>query len=324
MAIPRVFISSTCYDLKYIRENLKYFIREIGYEPVLSDEGDVFYNPGVHTHESCICEVGSCNIFVLIIGGRYGGKHIKKEASITNMEYKEAIRLKIPVFTLVDSNVYSNHFVYTENLKKNTSVDAKDIKYPSIDNIKIFEFIDEVRKCQYNNAFFPFRDFADIKSYLLKQWAGMMYSFLTSESEARRVGELFDSLNEATRKIEIYTKEMANNVVDEPTKLTIKLYESLLNSEIVGVFSRWNIKLNPTSILSKENVDEYCNNEIDLKFYDDKEGHVTQGGGPPYRLSKAAYKTLATAYISARQELLNILKEHKISVDQYLNENTED
>ena len=45
MAIPRVFVSSTCYDLKYIRENLKYFIRTLGYEPVLSEEGSVYYDP---------------------------------------------------------------------------------------------------------------------------------------------------------------------------------------------------------------------------------------------------------------------------------------
>jgi hypothetical protein len=42
MATPRVFISSTCYDLKYIRENLKFFIQNAGYEPVLSEEGNVF------------------------------------------------------------------------------------------------------------------------------------------------------------------------------------------------------------------------------------------------------------------------------------------
>lgn len=27
MATPRIFVSSTCYDLKYIRENLKFFVR---------------------------------------------------------------------------------------------------------------------------------------------------------------------------------------------------------------------------------------------------------------------------------------------------------
>ncbi len=30
MPTPRVFVSSTCYDLKYIRENLKFFIRNLG------------------------------------------------------------------------------------------------------------------------------------------------------------------------------------------------------------------------------------------------------------------------------------------------------
>jgi len=60
MATPRVFISSTYYDLKYIRENLKYFIKTLGYEPTLSEDGDVFYNPKKHTHDSCISEVPSC------------------------------------------------------------------------------------------------------------------------------------------------------------------------------------------------------------------------------------------------------------------------
>ena len=45
MAIPRVFISSTCYDLKYIRENLRFFIKTIGYDPILSEEGGIFYDP---------------------------------------------------------------------------------------------------------------------------------------------------------------------------------------------------------------------------------------------------------------------------------------
>jgi hypothetical protein len=39
MAAPKVFVSSTWYDLRYIRENLKYFISNLRYEPVLSEEG---------------------------------------------------------------------------------------------------------------------------------------------------------------------------------------------------------------------------------------------------------------------------------------------
>jgi hypothetical protein len=49
MAIPRVFLSSTCYDLATVRDSLGNFIESIGFEPCLSDRGDVFYHPDLHT-----------------------------------------------------------------------------------------------------------------------------------------------------------------------------------------------------------------------------------------------------------------------------------
>ena len=33
----RVFVSSTCYDLKQVRENMKEFIESYGYEPVMNE-----------------------------------------------------------------------------------------------------------------------------------------------------------------------------------------------------------------------------------------------------------------------------------------------
>jgi hypothetical protein len=41
MARPRIFISSTYYDLKYIRASLDLFIESLGFEPVLSEKGDI-------------------------------------------------------------------------------------------------------------------------------------------------------------------------------------------------------------------------------------------------------------------------------------------
>ncbi|WP_080433087.1 DUF4062 domain-containing protein [Burkholderia ubonensis] len=84
MATSRVSISSTCYDLKYIRENLKYFIRNIGCEPVLSEDGSVFFDLAKHTHDSCLTEVQNCQIFFLTIGGRFGGEFNGKSTSIAN------------------------------------------------------------------------------------------------------------------------------------------------------------------------------------------------------------------------------------------------
>lgn len=204
MAIPRVFISSTCYDLKHIRENLKYFVKTIGYEPVLSDDGDVYYSVDAHTHDACLSEVATCQLFILIIGGRYGGEHNDKEGSITNNEYREAVKNKIPIFALVESAVYSDHHTYLSNKNCNPDFYEK-IAYTSIDNIKIFGFIDEVRKNVLNNALVAFNNFSDMESYLKKQWAGMMYDFLaerTRNDHAKTTNKLIDDLTIASKKSE--------------------------------------------------------------------------------------------------------------------------
>jgi hypothetical protein len=43
MARPRVFISSTFYDLKQVRSELERFVKEMGYEPVLNERGHIAY-----------------------------------------------------------------------------------------------------------------------------------------------------------------------------------------------------------------------------------------------------------------------------------------
>jgi hypothetical protein len=45
MAKPRVFVSSTYYDLKYVRSSLELFIESLGYDAVLSEKGGVAYIP---------------------------------------------------------------------------------------------------------------------------------------------------------------------------------------------------------------------------------------------------------------------------------------
>jgi hypothetical protein len=74
MAKPRVFISSTYYDLKYVRSSLELFVESLGFDPVLSERGDVAYAHDRPLDESCYREVQNCGIYVLIIGGRYGSE----------------------------------------------------------------------------------------------------------------------------------------------------------------------------------------------------------------------------------------------------------
>ena len=41
MAKPRVFISSTFYDLKQVKADLNMFIDSLGYETIRNEEGDI-------------------------------------------------------------------------------------------------------------------------------------------------------------------------------------------------------------------------------------------------------------------------------------------
>ena len=58
MAIPRIFISATCYDLQEICFQLRRFIQEVGYDPVMSEFGDIFYDlNALHWYSSLNCRV---------------------------------------------------------------------------------------------------------------------------------------------------------------------------------------------------------------------------------------------------------------------------
>jgi len=259
MATPRVFISSTCYDLKHIRENLKYFVKTIGYEPVLSDEGDVYYDPNIHTHESCLKEVETCQLFILIIGGRYGGKFKDNDTSITNNEYKQAVLSNIPIFTLVEDGVYSDHNLYTTNKKTNPDI-VNQINYPSIDNQRIFHFIDEVRKNIQNNAIFAFKDFSDMEIYLKKQWAGMMYDFLIDRNHKKtndKTNTLLNNLSIATQKSEELMKVLLKSAKLENVDQTIEEISNKVEGEnfIKLIFDKFKMKqLKNTSIEELEKV----------------------------------------------------------------------
>jgi hypothetical protein len=108
MPKPRIFVSSTYYDLKYIRADLEMFISNYGFEPILFERGQIAYDHQKPLDLSCYKEVKSCQMLILIIGGRYGSpssKPIPKGQddpffewynSITREEYLTAISIILP------------------------------------------------------------------------------------------------------------------------------------------------------------------------------------------------------------------------------------
>jgi hypothetical protein len=99
MAKPRIFISSTYYDLKQTREDVADFVLSLGYEPVRNEEGNIPYGRDTVLEDFCYKEVQNVDILISIIGGRFGTESQKSRWSISNEELKQAIKLnrQVPV-----------------------------------------------------------------------------------------------------------------------------------------------------------------------------------------------------------------------------------
>lgn len=86
-------VSSTFYDLRQIRADLAQFItNELGYVPLLSELPPFPVDPDLDTVANCRARVErDADIFVLVIGGRYGSIDDKTDKSITNLEFLSRI-----------------------------------------------------------------------------------------------------------------------------------------------------------------------------------------------------------------------------------------
>ncbi len=314
MPSPRIFISSTCYDLKYIRENLKFFMRNLGYEPILSEEGNVFYDPDLNVQDACLVEVSACQMFVLIIGGKYGSRYRDTEKSITNAEFQEAVKAKIPIFALVERTVYEQFRVFCENIK-NRSCKPEKIRFPAVDSTKIFCFIKEVQQNTTNNALIPFSNYEEMQSYLKQQWAGLMFRFLTSESESKRLTDTLNALSRATEKIEYLTRQVADSVATPNSKILIELSDIISKKAVSTILTRLDKKLYPQNFLKYSTVDDFLEGPINLIDTDQRE---IKSGGPPYEFSRSVLIDLRGGYTDLRKELLDYLKDKNVSSDDLL------
>jgi hypothetical protein len=206
MPSPKIFLSSTCYDLGIVREQLRSFFLRLGYDPILSEYSDVLYDPRTHTHTSCIQEVPNADIVVVLIGSRFGGRVIPEalnsidienllkssfdvtilqepeKLSITQLEVLKAIDATVPVFAFVDEKVMHDHFVY----QKNKDI-ADKIKFPSIEKPEsaryIFEFINFLHQRNKGNSVIPFGRIEDIETHLLKQWGSLFQKLLKEQRD---------------------------------------------------------------------------------------------------------------------------------------------
>jgi len=254
MAKPRVFVSSTYYDLKQVRSDIERFINSQGYEAILNEKGHIAYGNLEKLEEYCYKEINQCDILVSIIGGRYGSSSTK-EHSVSNKELLEALNIGKQVYIFIDTAVATEFRTYQAN--KN----VQGINYQAVDDVKVYEFIEEVYNLPKNNAIHNFSNASDISTYLKEQWAGLFQRLLNEESnkkEATLIQKLSDTSETLNQLVEYLVSEKKNGEnavtqiltinhplfreIERSASITFKIFFETLN-ELMNLFSTLGFKL---------------------------------------------------------------------------------
>ncbi|WP_343637803.1 DUF4062 domain-containing protein [Roseateles sp.] len=204
MAKPRIFVSSTYFDLRTVRDDLDRFIRSMGFEPVRHERGHVSYGKDDAPETYAYREIESCEMLVCIIGGRFGSTSKEGPYSITQKELKTALERGKQVYIFVEESVHHEHRYYAANKS------VVGIKYTAVDNVKIHEFLEEIYALPKGNPIFQFGVSSDITSMLSEQWAGLFQRLLVENSirsHATLIDELQRSLQTVGQLVQFLTEE---------------------------------------------------------------------------------------------------------------------
>lgn len=228
----QVFISSTFTDLKSERQSAVESILRAGHIPA----GMELFSAGSESQLEIIKRwIEDSDIYMLLLGGRYGSLEPKSKLSYTEIEYRYALELEKPVFALIMDEALLNKKVKTEG--------KEVIELHNPDSYKDFKELVMSKVCRH------FKDATEIK-------LGVMESLLDIQSrlnihgwirsnEAPDVNGLvkeIDDLREKNKQL----LDSNKNVGD----LKSSKSSGKLKTEISGDFSYDELK----AILSKEIV----------------------------------------------------------------------
>ena len=230
MARPRIFVSSTYYDLKHLRSSLENFVQSLGFDAILSEKGRIAYTPDLPLDESCYREVGNSDIFVIIVGGRYGseasaGKHVVPKTfydrynSITREEYQSAIKRDVPTYILIEKAVQAEYETYLRNR------DNESIVYAHVDSVNVFEMIDYILSQPRNNPVQQFEKYSEIETWLKEQWAGLFQEMLERTQEKQQIASLqaqVGQLSELNTTLKRYLEEIVSKIAPDKSEHLIK------------------------------------------------------------------------------------------------------
>ncbi len=240
MAVPRVFVSSTYYDLKQVRYNIGDFIKNLGYEAVMHERSGVAYTQNEPLENDCYHEMASCDIAVCIIGNHFGSQSDANELSITMNEINTAIKSKKKVYIFVAKDVFIENRTFEQN-KGNGS-----FKSAYTDDLRIHEFILDLKKSVKVHMIESFETTDDIIHILKAQFAGLFQNLLardastTTAKVATDLGDaatsIMDAVKEFQNERDVFFRKFDSTIFSR--NHTLRRIEEILGLNRAAIFAR--------------------------------------------------------------------------------------
>lgn len=212
----QVFISSTFLDLKEERQKVVEAVLNAGHIPA----GMELFHAGDETQKELIEEwIADSDIYVLILGGRYGS--IDNDGmGYTQWEYKKAEELGKPRFSLVLTEEYLNQKVVNGRMK------GTDLEY---NHPKLVEFRSEVM----NRIVSPISSLESIEAEVLKS-----INRIVKKNSDTLEGWIKGSYLNKIEKLKLENKELSDKLVNRQDDV-IEMQKELaaVRDDFIGEFS---------------------------------------------------------------------------------------
>jgi hypothetical protein len=187
----QVFISSTYTDLKMERQAAVEAVLEAGHIPA----GMELFSAGNKTQLEIIKKwIDESDVYLLILGGRYGSIEPESHKSYTHLEYEYALGKGMPIFAV---------FITDEALeRKNKKLRNNAIEKENIDQYLIF------KKMVLSKISKPFEDTKDVK-----------YAILQTLSEIQKEYDLDGWISGKTLKHQMKQERLLKKLNDNLPKI---------------------------------------------------------------------------------------------------------
>jgi hypothetical protein len=214
-----VFVSSTCHNLRDLRAALAEALRQLGMQPLLSDEAGFPHEVDIPPYATCLPVLETCLMVVGIIERAYGMKFDDwgpypqyKGLSPTHAELRHALDKGKKLYLYVQKDVMA----FYEQWRRNKA-DFEKLKPPNGLDLATLEMLSELKLRQPAPWIEQFDNVNDLIQSLRKQFVNEVFARLRLDEERRR------------DQVQHYMDQLAKEKPEVRAQLSARLTEAVRN-----------------------------------------------------------------------------------------------